>query len=89
MTMQEPFTIEYGIDRDGGRYWMITIPHGREWKDQYYALGFEPPNFPVPAIRQSGFITQLWIAPKSRYKQRKVDKWFFALCFDEKNIYID
>ena len=48
--MLEPFTIEYGIDHDGGRYWTITIPHGREWKDQYYALGFEPPNFPVPAI---------------------------------------
>jgi hypothetical protein len=53
MTMQEPFTIEYGIDRDGERYWRITIPHGRNWNEQYYALGHEPPNFPVPAIPQS------------------------------------
>lgn len=53
MTMQEPFTIEYGIDRDGERYWRITIPHGRNWNEQYYALGHEPPNFPVPATART------------------------------------
>lgn len=62
-----------------------------EWNAMLYEFGLTKPHYPLPVrledVRVS-FITNLWLHSKHGRQERKVRKWWLAMCFDYRNYYL-